>query len=128
MLTVLPIRYVADVEVSRAFYEGLGLHFEVDASAAVWAQLRGDGGVVGIHDAAASKGRKPGTAELGFVTDEKLEVVAARLSAKGYRYSIHDEDFGRSIRLIDPDGVELQIQEINRDRVEQSSTARKSQG
>ncbi len=121
MLTVLPIRYVADVDASRAFYEGLGLHFEIEASFKVWAQLSGDAGAVGVHDAAASKGRKPGTVELGFVTDEKLEDVAARLDAKGYRYKIHDEDFGRSIRLTDPDGVELQIQELDHDKAKRSA-------
>jgi catechol 2,3-dioxygenase-like lactoylglutathione lyase family enzyme len=123
MLTVLPIRYVADVDASRAFYEGLGLRFETEASFKVWAQLRGDAGMVGIHDAAASKGRKPGTAELQFVTDEKLEDVAARLAAKGLHYELHDEDFGRSIRLTDPDGVELQIQEIDYDKAKQSAAA-----
>ncbi len=123
MRTVLPIRYVADVEASRAFYEGLGLHFEPEVSVPVWAQLRGDAGVVGIHSAAASKGRRPGTAELGFATDEKLENVAARLTAKGYRCTLHDEDFGRSLRLTDPDGIELQIQEIDPDETKRSAAA-----
>jgi catechol 2,3-dioxygenase-like lactoylglutathione lyase family enzyme len=113
MLTVQPIRYVADVEASRKFYEGLGLELDAGATFSVWAQLRADAGAVGIHDAAASKGRKPGTAELQLVTDEKLEDVAKRLMAKGYHLTIHDEDFGRSIRLTDPDGVELQIQEVD---------------
>lgn len=123
MLTVLPIRYVADVDASRAFYEGLGLRFDAGASLSVWAELKGDAGVVGIHDVAASKGRKVGTTELGFVTDEKLEDIAARLAAKGYRYTIHDEDFGRSLRLTDPDGVELQIQKLDHDKARQSAAA-----
>lgn len=123
MLTVQPIRYVADVEACRKFYEGLGLEFEGRASFSVWAQLRAGAGAVGIHDAAVSKGRKPGTAELEFVTDEKLEDVAARLTAKGYHCTIHNEDFGRSIRLTDPDGVELQIQEINFAKAKDSASA-----
>jgi catechol 2,3-dioxygenase-like lactoylglutathione lyase family enzyme len=124
MLTVQPIRYDADVETSCKFYEGLGLEFDAEGSFSVWVQLRANAGeAVGIHDAAASKGRKPGTAELEFVTDEKLEDVAARLTAKGYNCTIHDEDFGRSIRLTDPDGVELQIQEINSDKAKRSAAA-----
>jgi catechol 2,3-dioxygenase-like lactoylglutathione lyase family enzyme len=123
MLTVQPIRYVADVEASRKFYEGLGLELDAEASFKVWAQLRADGGAVGIHDAAVSKGRKPGTAELQLVTDEKLEDVAARLVAKGYDCTIREEDFGRSIRLTDPDGVEVQIQEIDFDRAKRSAAA-----
>jgi len=123
MLTVQPIRYVADVEASRKFYQGLGLDLDVEASFKVWAQLKGDAGTVGIHDASASKGRKPGTAELHLVTDEKLEDVASRLAAEGYSFTIHEEDFGRSLRLTDPDGVELQIQEIDFDRAKHSAAS-----
>ena len=113
MLTVLPIRYVADVEATRRFYAGLGLHFDPSVSFSIWAQLSADAGALGVHDAAASKGRSPGTVELNFVTDEKLETVEARLTDAGYQCRIVDENFGRSIRLVDPDGVELQIQEID---------------
>jgi len=123
MITVQPIRYVADVEASRKFYEGLGLELDAEASFRVWAQLKADAGAVGIHDAAVSKGRQPGTAELQLVTDEKLEDVAARLMAKGYECTIEAEDFGRSIRLIDPDGVELQIQEIDIAKAKRSAAA-----
>ncbi|MFD4355739.1 VOC family protein [Nocardia sp. NPDC058519] len=120
MLTVLPIRYVADVAVSRRFYEGLGLTYRADSSVAVWAQLDAAAGAVGVHDAAVSKGRAPGTVELGFSTDEPLEDVAARLAAGGYDYTLVEEDFGRSIRVTDPDGVVIQIQEIDPETVRRS--------
>ncbi len=121
MLTVLPIRYVADVDATRAFYANLGLHPDPAATLAVWAQLNADAGALGIHDAAASKGRPPGTVELGFSTDERLEDVAARLTAHGYEPRIVEEDFGRSVRVTDPDGIVIQIQEID------IETARRSQ-
>lgn len=121
MLTVLPIRYVADFNASRDFYEGLGLNIDPTASFNIWALLKADVGEVGIHDVAASKGRQPGTAELGFVTDEKLEDVAERLKAKGYRCEIRNEDFGRSIRLTDPDGVQVQIQEVDNEHAKRSA-------
>lgn len=121
MLTVLPIRYVADVEASRRFYAGLGLRFDAVESLDVFAMLRGDAGGVGVHEAAASKGRAPGTVELGFTTDERLEDIAARLAADGYQPELFEENFGRSLRITDPDGVTLQIQQINPD------TARRSQ-
>ncbi len=44
------------------------------------------------------------------------------VAAKGYRCQIDDEYFGRSLRLKDPDGVELQIQEIEYDKAKQSVT------
>ncbi|WP_330228017.1 VOC family protein [Nocardia sp. NBC_00508] len=113
MLTVLPIRYVSDVEACRKFYAGLGLVFDSNASLDIWAQLSADAGAVGLHDFTVSKGRPAGSVELGFATDEKLEVVGSRLREQGYDYEIFDEDFGRSLRVVDPDGVTLQIQEID---------------
>lgn len=121
MLTLLPIRYVADVEVTRRFYAGLGLAPDPAASLDVWAQLNADAGALGIHDAAASQGRPPGSVELGFSTDERLEDVAARLTAEGYQPQIVAENFGRSLRVTDPDGVVIQLQEIDLE------TARRSQ-
>ena len=84
MLTILPIRYVADVQATQRFYA-------------------------------------PGTVELGFATDERVEDLAARLTADGYEPEIVEENFGRSIRVTDPDGVVAQIQEIV------LATARRSQ-
>ncbi|WP_326698811.1 VOC family protein [Streptomyces sp. NBC_01754] len=123
MLTVLPIRYVADVEASRLFYTGLGLALGPDGGVDVWVQLAAGAGAVGIHDAAVSQGRPPGTTELGFTTDEKLEDVAERLTRSGYDHRLVDENFGRSIRVTDPDGVVVQIQEINRSTVRSSAAA-----
>lgn len=79
---------------------------------------------MGIHDAAVSQGRPPGTTELGFTTDEPLEAVADRLHDAGYAYDLVDENFGRSIRVTDPDGVIVQIQEIDQDTVRRSAEGR----
>jgi hypothetical protein len=61
--------------------------------------------------------------ELGFATYEKLEVVGSRLRAQGYDFEIFDEDFGRSLRVVDPDGVTIQIQEIDVDVARASESA-----
>ncbi|TQM26398.1 VOC family protein [Nocardia bhagyanarayanae] len=123
MLTVLPIRYVSDVQACRRFYAGLGLAFEADASVNVWAQLSADAGALGLHDFTVSKGRPAGSVELAFATDEKLEAVANRLREQGYDYEIFDEDFGRSLRVVDPDGVTIQIQEIDMEVAKASESA-----
>ncbi|MFD3644039.1 VOC family protein [Streptomyces griseus] len=122
MLTVLPIRYVADIEASRSFFTGLGLIFRSEESVPVWAHLAAGAGAVGLHDASVSKGRPAGTVELGFSTDEKLEDVAARLTAAGYAHELVEEDFGRSIRVTDPDGVVVQIQEIDTDTMRRAQS------
>ncbi|GAA5049961.1 VOC family protein [Streptomyces similanensis] len=123
MLTVLPIRYVADVAASRRFYAGLGLGVRQEPGEAVWVRLTAAAGAVGIHDAAVSKGRPPGTTELGFATEESLEEVALRLERDGYAYELCDEDFGRSIRVTDPDGIVVQIQQIDPATVRRSAAA-----
>ena len=116
MLTILPIRYVADVAATTAFYEGLGLRHDRAASfAPVYQHLQVGAGALGIHDAGASKGRPIGTVELNFMTDEPLDEVAARLAEAGYAFTLHDEDFGRSLRVVDPDGIMVQIQRIDPD-------------
>ncbi|MGW1990868.1 VOC family protein [Embleya sp. NPDC001921] len=114
---------MTDVDASRRFYAGLGLAFRPELSVDVWAQLSAEAGALGIHDAAVSKGRAPGTVELGFATDERLEDVARRLADAGYAFELFDEDFGRSIRVVDPDGVTIQIQEIDPDTVRRSAAA-----
>ncbi|MFE5889613.1 VOC family protein [Streptomyces sp. NPDC056462] len=123
MLTVLPIRYVADVDASRNFYAGLGLNVRQEPGAAVWVRLIAAAGAVGIHAAAVSQGRSPGTTELGFTTNEPLAQVAQRLEHNGYPYELVEENFGRSIRVTDPDGVVVQIQHIDPDTVRRSAAA-----
>jgi catechol 2,3-dioxygenase-like lactoylglutathione lyase family enzyme len=113
MFRAMTIRYVKDLEGSKRFYEALGLALDEASSFSVWAQFNSDSGALGLHDAAASKGKAPGSAELALATDERLEAVAARLEGKGIPYEICDEDFGRSLRVVDPDGVTVQIQEID---------------
>ncbi|MFJ7591689.1 VOC family protein [Streptomyces sp. NPDC097617] len=121
MLTVLPIRYVADVEASREFYAGLGLAVRQEPGAAVRVRLGAGAGAVGIHAAAVSQGRPPATTELGFTTDEPLEDVARRLERGGHPCEIVEENFGRSVRVTDPEGVVVQIQQIDPDVVGRSA-------
>lgn len=48
---------------------------------------------------------------MGFATSERLEVVAERLEAAGFTAAIHDEAFGRMLLTVDPDGVEIWVNE-----------------
>lgn len=123
MLTVLPIRYVADVAATRAFYAGLGLVTSPGEAGDVWALLTADASALGVHGAAHSQGRAPGTVELGLLTDEPLDDVAARLAGAGYACELVEENFGRSVRVTDPDGVVVQIQHIDPEVVRRSEDA-----
>ena len=121
MLNLVPIRYVNDVAACRDFYAGLELAIEPDAVlGTIWAQLAPDGAALGIHDVRASKGRPVGSFELAFVTDRDLEQLQEELFSKDYASTLHEEDYGRSLRVTDPDGVVVQIQQIDCARSEAS--------
>jgi len=113
---VMPIRYCADVAAALAFYRVLGVDPDAVARPGVWAELPATSGSLALHraelDAAPSAECGPGWCELAFVCDEPLEDVHSRLAAAGYAPdAIVDEAFGRSLRVLDPDGVRVQVNE-----------------
>lgn len=112
-MKVMPIRYVRDVEASVAFYRALGLEVGSVSRPGGWAELASDAGVAAVH---AADDANAGTCELAFEADEALEAVAERIRAAGFTPGdIVDESFGRSMQVVDPDGVVVQINEHDRD-------------
>ena len=75
-MRITPIRFVRDVEASRAFYAVLGLAERTEATSGTWADLGAAGGSLGLHVA-----RHPGTHDdagavaLQFTSDERLDAV-----------------------------------------------------
>jgi catechol 2,3-dioxygenase-like lactoylglutathione lyase family enzyme len=110
-MRVLPIRYCADVEASTRFYRALGLDVGAATRTGGWVELPAAAGTLALHKAAADAGE----CELAFEADEPLEAVVARLTAAGYAPEpIVDEAYGRSLRVVDPDGVPVQVNENDR--------------
>ena len=111
-MILMPILYVSDVAASAAFYERLGYAVESRSRTAQWAELRaGDGALLGLHLADRAQ---LGTVELSMVAGDRAELdrLARELPlARG----ISDESFGRSLVLRDPDGLELQVNEHDRE-------------
>jgi len=106
-MKVMPIRYVRDVEAAARFYAALGLTVTTRQRGGGWLELTGSGGILALHEAAEG-----GTAELALLADEPLEDVVRQLRAAGFEPGpILDEAYGRSLRLTDPDGVELLVNE-----------------
>lgn len=111
-MRVLPIRYCADVAASTGFYRALGLALGDATRTGGWVELPAAAGVLALHRAEASEA---GTCELAFEADEPLEAVADRLRSAGFASEpILDESFGRSLRVRDPDGVWVQVNENDR--------------
>lgn len=112
-MKVLPIRYTDDIEAMVRFYVALGLVLNTVSRAGGWVDLTAAGGLVGLHVASRTEpATTSGRCELSFDSDERLDDVVARLHAAGYADAhIIDEAFGRSLRVTDPDGVPLQVNE-----------------
>jgi len=109
-MKVMPIRYVADVDSSARFYAALGLSIGDRSRSGNWAELAGSGGVLALHSVRTSQQDTPGYVQLSFESDEPLELLAGRLTAAGFEpEAIVDENFGRSLQVIDPDGMLVQV-------------------
>jgi catechol 2,3-dioxygenase-like lactoylglutathione lyase family enzyme len=113
-MKVMPIRYTTDVAACARFYGALGLDVDTVSRPGAWAELPAAGGMLALHKAG---GEDVGSCELAFESDEPLEAVVERLTAAGYppSQSIVDESFGRSVRIQDPDGVWVQVNENDRE-------------
>lgn len=116
-MKITPIRYVRDIERSNHFYTLLGLTERTEATSGTWAELRGDGGGLGLHIAGSPGSHlDAGSVSLQFTSDEALERVAERLTAAGFEPSaLMDETFGRYFTVLDPDGYLLQVNETDED-------------
>lgn len=115
-MRVVPVRFTNDPVRMRVFLEALGLAVAVQSDSGGWIALEGAGGGVGLHAATSSdQPHVPGETSLSFESDEPLEAVQARLRAAGFESDIIDESYGRSLRVVDPDGVALQIDEAMAD-------------
>ena len=112
-MRVVPIRYSADVGAAVRFYHALGLDVGPMSRPGAWVELPAASGMLAIHEA---DGIAAGTCELAFEADEPLETITERLRAAGFEPdAIVDENYGRSVRVRDPDGVWVQVNENDRD-------------
>jgi catechol 2,3-dioxygenase-like lactoylglutathione lyase family enzyme len=117
-MKVRPIHFVPDVAEAVRFYTALGLTADAIARSGHWVELAAASGELALHDAAtAADGEGRGGVVLGFVADEPLEDVEARLRAAGFppEGEIVDPEWGRSLFVRAPDGTVLQIDEQDRD-------------
>ncbi len=107
-MKVMPIRYVRDVAAAARFYEALGLETTATQRNGGWVELSGTAGILALHVASDDADRT----ELSLLATESLDAVVRRLGEAGYPTGpIVDESFGRSLRVSDPDGVSVQINE-----------------
>src|SRR5262249_41071293 len=103
---LMPIVYVHDMDESVAFYERLGLEADNQGRSEMWTELKAsEGALLALH---AAMGGDRGRVELAMGATEPLERIAGLAPvARG----IADEAFGRSLVLVDPNGLQIQVNE-----------------
>jgi hypothetical protein len=111
-MKVMPIRYVTDLVASQRFYAALGLDPDLASRSGNWSELVGGGGILALHSQRQAPSSPQSMLELCFVTEEPLEALAARLDSESIDHrGIVDENFGRLLRVTDPDGMVIQVNE-----------------
>lgn len=112
-MRLLPVIYVGNTDASIRFYTALGLDLGFHAEAGDWVELQASGGTLALHSlSSADTGHKSRSIDLCFEADQPLEDTMRRLNDAGFSGGeIVDEDFGRSLRIDDPDGRSIQINE-----------------
>ncbi|MCS4535799.1 VOC family protein [Corynebacterium sp. HS2168-gen11] len=107
-MKLLAIHYARDHAATIRFYQALGLELN-QAIDPIWTEMEAQGATLAVHSYESANTPKAGL-EVCMVAEKPLEDVQADLVAAGFDGGhIVAEDFGRSLRVIDPDGNELQI-------------------
>ena len=112
VMRVLPIRYCADMAESTRFYRALGLEL---GSATRPGRLGGAAG--GGRDPRAAPGRRATPATASWRSRRTSRWRRSRTGSRAAGYApepIVDESYGRSLRVRDPDGVVVQVNENDR--------------
>jgi len=116
-MKVIAIRYTSDSTALVGFYTALGFPVDVASRTGDWIELASASAAIAVHHVAAEETIHPaGSAELAFEADEPLEAIRSRLRDAGFPGGeIVDEAHGRSLRIVDPDGTPVQINEFDRE-------------
>lgn len=111
-MTVLPILYVRDVEAHVQFYTALGGVEVARSRNGAWVELRFGQGLLALHRTHQDLPQCQ-RVELSFLAEAPLEDVVASLQQAGVElyWEIADESFGRVIKVKDPEGMVIQINE-----------------
>lgn len=100
-----PIVYVTEMERSLSWYRTV-LGTDPSVAGTHWTSFAVGDGQLALH--ITEQAHDGGPVELSLIATEPLELIAQRV---GTTDSIADEAFGRSLKVTDPDGTVVQINE-----------------
>lgn len=109
----MPILFVRDVKASLGLFKLLGLRLRARSRNGRWAELESRSGALALH---AADSKEEQRVEMTFESLGPLEPLVAALKAGGHAVGdVVDEGFGRSVAVTDPNGLELRIDEHERE-------------
>ena len=105
-----PIVYVTDMDRAVDWYCAV-LAVPPAYQSSAWTSLAVGDATLGLHIIETRP--SDSHAALSLIATEPLEEVESRLEAAGITIArpIREEDFGRSLAVVDPDGTAIQINE-----------------
>lgn len=110
-MKLLPMVYVTDMTASIAFYQKLGFMLKTEGSR--WSEVSLNGQDLALHlvDVAPEQHFHAGI--VFVLEDETLESVRSLCMAHhiDIQEDITQQPFGRSLVIVDPDGMPIQINE-----------------
>jgi predicted enzyme related to lactoylglutathione lyase len=111
-MKLVPLVYVTDMERAIGFYTSLLPASSVVTSSPYWTELNVGGATLALHLAENVDHGNDGMA-LGLDAATPLEDVISSLASAGIQPSseICAQPFGRSVSVVDPDGMIIQINE-----------------
>lgn len=98
-VSVLPLWMTPRVDAAADILTRLGLRPRLRSDSGEWADFAGSQGLAAVH-----RGQSPEVVIAFEATD--LDQLQARLRRAGLRADLADENYGRSLRIDDPDGGE----------------------
>jgi catechol 2,3-dioxygenase-like lactoylglutathione lyase family enzyme len=94
------------------FLTALGLHVRGATDYVAAYEPDPAGGQVLLHPPAEGMppfAEEPGAARLSFETGEPMEVIGERLSEAGFPVTLCDQSFGRTLEVMDADGLAIEV-------------------
>ncbi|RIQ36745.1 hypothetical protein [Jiangella rhizosphaerae] len=109
-LSTLPLWYSPDVAGAAGVLDRLGLAVRIASHTGDWVDfVAPGGGFVAAHGA----GRP--SVQLSFEYDGDVRALAARLTTRGLTASVVDENYGLTVRVPDPDGGQIFVNQVQTD-------------
>lgn len=108
-ISIIPMWLTVERDDAIATLEAIGASKRIAGNNGVWTDFRTGDGLVSVHEG------EPTGVSLGFEYDGHVDDLHTPLAAAGFKATVIDEAYARTLRLTDPDHADQQIWISERD-------------